>query len=39
VVLVTAPAVEEKFQAAEAALPAAAEPEVLERGKKEEEEF
>jgi large subunit ribosomal protein L25 len=41
VVLVTAPAAEEKFEAAEAAAaePVAAEPEVVERGKKEEEEF
>ena len=40
VVLVTAPAAEEKFEVAEAAVvPAAAEPEVVERGKKEEEEF
>ncbi len=39
VVLVTAPAVEEKFEAAEAVTPAAIEPEVVERGKKEEEEF
>ncbi len=39
VVLVTAPAVEEKFEVAEAVTPAVAEPEVVERGKKEEEEF
>jgi large subunit ribosomal protein L25 len=41
VVLVTAPAAEEKFEVAEAAAaaPAVAEPEVVERGKKEEEEF
>ena len=39
VVLVTAPAVEEKPEAAEVVVPAVAEPEVLERGKKEEEEF
>jgi large subunit ribosomal protein L25 len=41
VVLVTAPAAEEKFEVAEAAaaVPVAAEPEVVERGKKEEEEF
>ena len=40
VVLVTAPAAEEKFEVAEAAVvPAVAEPEVVERGKKEEEEF
>jgi large subunit ribosomal protein L25 len=38
VVLVTAPAAEEKFEAEEAAVPAVPEPEVLERGKKEEEE-
>jgi large subunit ribosomal protein L25 len=39
VVLVTAPAAEEKPEAAEVVVPAVAEPEVLERGKKEEEEF
>jgi large subunit ribosomal protein L25 len=39
VVLVTAPAAEEKFEVAEAVVPAVAEPEVVERGKKEEEEF
>jgi large subunit ribosomal protein L25 len=39
VVLVTAPAVEEKVEVVEAPVEAAAEPEVVERGKKEEEEF
>jgi large subunit ribosomal protein L25 len=39
VVQVTAPAVEEKIAAVEAAVPVAAEPEVVERGRKEEEEF
>ncbi len=41
VLLVTAPAAEEKFEVAEAVVPVEveAEPEVVERGKKEEEEF
>jgi large subunit ribosomal protein L25 len=38
VVLVTAPAAEEKFEVEEPVVPVVAEPEVVERGKKEEEE-